>query len=170
MLNWGEIVPNSPCLAVCNEKMVEQTYLCFLGSPSRTWLVINSCFLLKYFFLLASLSSLMSLQTLLPLNFHKVGDFTGWPQLALLASRAAWVWVGTRLGATKCHLSYGIVDVPQCPGVVSPWLELADVHLTRRESRASLHLPAKHSLGISTAIHTIAFLYVFIDSGPEIES
>lgn len=113
MLNWGEIVPNSPCLAVCNEKMVEQMYLCFLGSPSRIWLVINSCFLLKCF-LLASLSSLMSLQTLLPLNFHKVGDFTGWPQLALLVSRAAWVWAGTRRGATTHRLSCGIADVPRC--------------------------------------------------------
>lgn len=163
MLNWGEIVPNSPCLAVCNEKMVEQTYLCFLGSPSRTWLVINSCFLLKYFFLLASLSSLMSLQTLLPLNFHKVGDFTGWPQLALLVSRAAWLWVGTRLGATKCHLSYGIADVPQCL-----WCSVFLV----RAGWCPPDLEGKQGKFASPCkvIHTTAFLYVFIDSGPEIES
>lgn len=49
-------------------------------------------------------------------------------------------------------------------------LEPTDVRLTLREGRANLHLPAKHSVGISTVIHRMFLIYVYIDGGPKIES
>lgn len=49
-------------------------------------------------------------------------------------------------------------------------LEAPDIRLPRRESNANLHLPAKHSLGISTVIHSMFFIYVYVGGGPKIES
>lgn len=49
-------------------------------------------------------------------------------------------------------------------------LKPTDVRLTLREGRANLHLPAKHSVGISTVIHRMFLIYVYIDGGPKIES
>lgn len=46
-------------------------------------------------------------------------------------------------------------------------IEPIDVRLTLGECRASLHLPAKHSIGISTVIHSMFFIYVYADDGPK---